>query len=717
MNGLLIGATDVRLGGPGLPGAACAPIGRTDIRWRDTVGLASLVACPVVLIAYLFLDHGLDLMVGFRAVGSLYVLGVIPGYLAQRMIFGVRAASPFETLLSSMLLGTLLTPVLWYTLCWLGLSSFFAPLMIVLALAVPLVRGWHRQPGARLIGLVTASDAPVLWVALGMTVLWSLPISVVEVQDGRILIMATSDHILHTMLVGELARGVPAATVPYIVGADQWAYHMMPDVWCDLIRRAAGTDAPTAYFYLALPLRYVLLSLACYLALVRRFGRTGAIVGVLCMLTFVGWPKRILFDNWLLTFLHWNVTLAFGLVGVFLILYYVSMTDPVRPRRPLLLAAILSALLLWYKANLALVVAPAVAVVCLIVLVKRRDFRWLGLCLSVQLLLGMVRYVELSSSDVHDTFVMAPLAFVGWWWDKLKIQFPWWGSTKVSVFVNGTVIPAIEALPPLVAWPAKFALLMLRKFHLGLVVLPYLVFRCKFARSRFQAHLVDVLILLILAMCVAGFVFLPVCKGLLWNVSLHLWFLIDALLLALMGPVVVDVVRRLARRGSAVTVVTGVVLLAVCVHNAALLCTSTLPSLRVGREISEDLYASCEYVQAATPTDAVILHPGYRTEHHGPALLMRRRLVLDNGDLWRVFDTERLPHNIAHMMSDLDEFYAGTDPASGRAILQHYGVDYVIVDRSVADPRPDESLLTPSFSRGDVTVYRVTKRPEPAEAS
>jgi hypothetical protein len=41
----------------------------------------------------------------------------------------------------------------------------------------------------------------------------------------------------------------------------------MAIVWGDLLRRASGLRSLDAYFYLALPLRYVLLSLGCYLAL------------------------------------------------------------------------------------------------------------------------------------------------------------------------------------------------------------------------------------------------------------------------------------------------------------------------------------------------------------------------------------------------------------------------------------------------------------------
>ncbi len=689
------------------------PVRRTDLIgtvWlTDLIGPASLIACPVVMVAYLALAHGLDPLTGARGVVGLYVLGVIPGYLAQRFVFGLRSGRPFETLLSSLLLGTLLTPLVWHALCWVGAGWVFWLLAFSAAVVVPITCGWHRQTADRLRRLVAPVDVPMLWMALGMVVLWGLAVSPVRVEGDRVLITANTDHVLHMMLVGELARGVPAETVPFIAGASKWAYHHMPDVWADLIRRIAGTDARTAYFFLALPLRYLFVSLACYLAVVRRFGRPAALTSVFCMLAFVGYPGRALLDNWLLTYLFHSYPTTFGLMGVFLILYYVSILDAVGTRAPLLLASTLSVVLLWYKANFALAVTPAVTVLCLVVLARRRDYRWLGLCLAVQAMLAGVRWLDVSTADMHGMFVIKPLAFVDWWWGTLA-AFTWWGSTLTSTLINGTVIPTIEALPSLLAYPAKFALLVLRKFHLGLLVVPYLVHYCGFARPWRRVNAFDALMLLILLVCAMGFVVFPVDRTQVWNVSMHVLFLVDAVLLVLAGPVVVDVVRRLSARGRLATAATSVALLAAFVYNASLLHGGTFRAIRHGREISPGLYACCRYVESATPPDAVVLHPMFRDVHHAPSLLTQRRTVLDNGHLYRsCYDTEAI-------MADIDEFYGGADATSARVILARYNVDYVIADGSVANLHADASVLTPVFQRGDVTVYRVEKELDLAAA-
>ncbi len=681
-------------------------------RLMELIGPVSLAACPLTLIAYLGLCHGVNPITGLATLAALYGLGVVPGYLAQRLIFRVQVVTPFENLVSSLLLGTLLTPLVWYAFCWLGLSTVFGGLVVTAALATPLACGWHRRPIEQLRRLVTPADTPILWVALGLTILWSYTLRLVDVDSGRVVILPYTDHVLHSLLVAELARGVPMQTVPFLAGATQWAYHQMPDVWCDLMRRATGATPQDAYFFLALPLRYVFVVLAGYLAMVRRFGRPAAVAGVLGMLTFVGFPQRLLLDNWLLVHLHQSYPAAFGLVGVFLIFHYVFVARATSPRGAMLLASTLSVVLLWYKANYALVVAPAVALVCLWVFLRRRDPWGLALCFVVSLVLAGVRYLDLSTADLRGTFVFAPMAFVTWWWSTLGT---WWGSSVASTIVNGGVMPAIEALPPLAQWPAKLAFLLARKFQIGLLVLPYLVYRCRFARGRSQARLLDAFILALLATCIIGFVLLPVHERLVWNVSIHVLFLVDAVLLLLMGPAVVDVVGRLARRGRWTAVGTTILLLALVIHNAVLLCREVLPAVSGRHEIDPGTAACARYVQTHTPTDAVILQPMYRDASYGPALLMQRRMVLGNGDLWRRYGTPRNVADVERLMADLEAFYAGTDAATARAILDRYHVDYVIADRSVADDSSTESPLERVFEKDNVAVYRAAKPLRPAK--
>lgn len=686
------------------PGA----IGRTAagrrVRVRRWFGVFSLIACPLLLVVYLGLYHGLGWVVGARALVGLYLLGWLPGYLVQRYLLRIPQATSFETLVSSLLLGTLLTPLIWYALCAAGAGAVFFPAMLVLGVIVPIAGARHRTGRSGSTPGITAADAGVLWLTLVMVVLWSGPIALVEVRGGRVFIMPYTDHIHHMVFVSELARGVPPKVLPYIAGAKKWAYHHMPEVWCDLIRRTTGTDARTAYFFLALPLRYVFVCLACYLALVRRFGRPAAMVGVFCLLAWVGLPDRVWFENPFPDLLFHSYPTGFGLTGVFLILYYVSFIRSGSCRVPLLLSSILSVFLMWYKANLAVAVIPAVVVVNLWVLLKRRDGRWLILCLAVQAGLFALRMVELHAADVRDALVVAPMAFLDWYWDMVGRM--WWGSRWATDTFNHTVRPAVDGLPPLLRELTQYVVLMVRKFHLGLVVVPYLVFRCGFGRTRASVDPFDRLALLILAACFVGFAFAPVHKHLVWNLPKQMFFLVDALLLALMGPMVVDIIRRRIRSGALSTLGTSAVLVVVLLYNGVGLFGKVLPAVRgQGREVNPHLLACCRYVETSTPPDATVLHPMFRGPHHAPALIMQRRMVLGFGNVWRHFyDTER-------MMSELDAFYAGNDPTSASEVLRRYRVDYVIADRTLPERAGYEALLNPVFGSGEFGVFRVERNP------
>jgi len=675
----------------------------------QVIGPASLVCCPLLLIGYLSFRYGFDAGVGLRAMAAIYALGVVPGYVVQRFVFRIQAATPFEALLSSLLLGTLLTPLLWFTLCWVGLSGVFYPAMFALALAVPFACGWHRQTADRLLRLVSPAETPILWLALGLAVLWSCQLDLVSVRDGQVLILPHSDHMCQTSRIAELARGVPPATVPFIAIVDKCAYHHLPNTWCDMVRRVAGTDARDAYFYLALPLRYVFVCFACYLALVRRFGRASAVVGAACVLAFTGYHgSHFVLTNWLLTYLYWNYPCSFGLVGVFLILYYVSMMGRDRPRGPLLLISILSVLLLWHKANFALATAPAVAVLCTVVLVRRRDYRWLLLCGTVQGLLVGVRYLDVSTADLPAPLAFEPLRFVRYMWWKGTLWLKaldeggaGWLSLPVQVLL--TVRRNVDALPTLLKWPVVFVLCMIYLFHLGIAIGVYARFRCGFGRLRSNASAVDALMLLILLFCIVGFVVFPIEKGLVWNISMHNFALVCALLFALMGPALCDVVARVRGKGSRTAVVGTIVLVAAFAGNAYALGRKALgPTADVQDVISTELYECYRYIDAATPQDAMILHPRFEQGLITAGLLTQRRVVLE----WGVSVLERRV-DLQPILSDLRGFYRGVDPHEARAILARYDVDVVVANWSLPQAAGYASFLTEVFRSDDMAVFYV----------
>jgi len=673
------------------------------------IGPASLIFCPLLLIGYLSFRYGFDAGAGLRAMAAIYALCVIPGYVVQRFVFRIQAATPFEGLLSSLLLGTLLSPLLWFTLCWIGLSSVFYPAMFALALAVPFACGWHRQWADRLLRLVSPAETPILWLALALAVLWSCQLDLVSIRDGQVTLLPHNDHMCQTSLIAELARGVPPATVPFIAIADKWAYHHLPDVWCDMIRRVAGTDARDAYFFLALPLRYVFVCFACYLALVRRFGRASAVVGAGCVLAFVGYHgSPFVLTNWLLTYLYWNFPCSFGLIGVFLILYYVSTIRPDRPRGPLLLISILSVLLFWHKANFALATAPAVSILCAVILLRRRDVRWLLVCGTAQALLVAIRYLDVSTADLPAPLVFEPLRFVQYMWWKgtlwlkaLDEAGAGWLSLPVQALL--TIRRNVDALPALLKWPAIFMLCVAYLFHLGIAVGVYARLRCGFGRLRSHASAVDALMLLILAFCVAGFVVFPIQKGLVWNVSMHNFALVCALLFVLMGPALCDVVVRLRGKGRRSVAVGTALLVAAFVGNAYALGRKALgPTADVQDVISEGQYACYRYIEAATSQDAMVLQPRFEQGLFTAGLLTQRRVVLEWGaPVWE----DRV--DLQPILSDLRGFYRGIAAHKDREILERYDVDVVVAKWSLPQREGYAPFLTEVFRHGDMAVFCV----------
>jgi hypothetical protein len=211
--------------------------------------------------------------------------------------------------------------------------------------------------------------------------------------------------------------------------------------------------------------------------------------------------------------------------------------------------------------------------------------------------------------------------------------------------------------------------------------------------------------LLVLAWCAAGFVLFPVQKGLLWNVSIHVYALVYALLFALMGPVLCDVVRRLISYRRNVAVVGACVLvLAVVANTYSLGRKALVDKPRHCDVISTDLYACFRHIEASTPTDAVILQPRFLDGWPVAGAMTQRRIVLE-------FEKEWLRHffDTGPIVADLKTFYAGTDPMAARAILDRYRVDYVVAERSHPARATYAPFLTEVYGRNTMAVFRVER--------
>lgn len=705
---------------------------RTNLRKASQAWLAGVLAVSALfcLAGYLALHRELGWFLAFKSIAALYALCFAPGFLAQQYIFRVRHRSHFESCTSSLLLGLFLTPLAWYSLCWANLADLFPPLVLVASVAVTILivrRPVSASPLEKPCGLIGIKDTPILWLSLALAILWSYSNTVVEFHNGYAEIRAYGDHSFHVSLIAELSRGVPPKAVPFVAGAQKIGYHLIPDVWCELLRRACNTDVQTAYFDLALTFRYLFVSLACYLALVTRFGRLAALAGVLVMFTVVGYTQDEFLSNILLGYFHASYPTSFGLTGLFLILFYVGRMDIDRPRAPLFLASLLSAMLLWFKANYALAVVPAVGLLALWILVRRKDYRWWLLCVGTQMALIVFRLWQLSSADFAQTLTYRPLSFLVWWWDFLKAP-PGWPSL-VLTHIKTTV----EALPSPLTWPAVLAVCLVHRFHLGLIVIAYLIYRSRrYARylgarpaseqrNSAPEHLppaaprptarvnvlaanynfADALTLLILLTTFAGFVFFPDALGPTGNVSVHLWFMAFALMISLMGSAICPVAIRMFRSGKIPAFATVTLVVAALAYNAPSLRSRALwETRRKSDKLSIDLYDCYRYVEMSTPLDALVLQPqlqGWNTA----GMLTQRRLVMEREHTWKYFWPTK------QTLVDARKFFDPSSQCDAREMLKRYGVDYVVVDLSSGWRVPDETLLEPLFERETAVVYRV----------
>jgi hypothetical protein len=657
----------------------------------SAANVALAAAAPLLLLTYLAVHHGVDLIVAVRALLALYFIGFVPGHLCQRYLLRIDRVAGYSWIVSSSLLGSLLTPFAWYGLCSIGASVAFWPAAVAIGLVLPVLwwRSARQSDGLRL----DVRDAAALWLAVGLAVLWTYTVAFVEIRGAEVAIKPHYDHGFHAAQVAELARRTPPAVVPFFAGVSGMAYHLMPHVWCDLLRQAAGTDPHTAYFHLALPLRYLLLSLACYLAMSARFGRWAGLAGTACMLAFVE-PARFSFPKGWLIYLNYNYPTAFGLIIVFLILFYVMIAERGRYRGALLLCAALSGMLLFYKSLLALAVLPAVGLICVHALTKRRDPTWLALCLGVQMAIAGVFYLMGRAADLRPTLVLAPFAFVEWWWGRLLLP----GTIKAAL------ADTLATWPELVRLPVILTICVVQRFHLAIGILAYLILRRRVRPVGAESPLVDKAVVMTLACCLVGFVLFPIQQGLVWNIGIHVWALVSALCFALMGPALVDLGGRLlSRRRVAVTLATVAVLVTAGVYNTfGLRRVALWQTSGSSGYVSLPFYECCRFIADRTPADSTVLHPRYRDTIF-VSLLTGRRSVFEYAPNWgHFYDTKPI-------LADLDAIYGSAESTLAHSILQRYDVDFVIMETEDRGPTPDDALCRPLFLRDTWTVCQVQK--------
>lgn len=379
------------------------------------------------------------------------------------------------------------------------------------------------------------------------------------------------------------------------------------------------------------------------------------------------------------------------MIGLFLAIFYVSTVTNTNRRGALLLASILSVLMLWYKANFALVVAPAVALFVCATLVRARDYRWLAVCLGVQLLVTVARHLQLAQADSQYTILFEPLAYLRWEWAGLVLP----AAAKAAL--HG----AVASLPALIEGPVLFLTWIIYRFHLGLVVVSYLVLRCAFGRSRVRACGVDRLILLVLACGALGFAFLPIQDNMVWEVSQPLRIPLQLLLMALLGPAICSFLRRWKSRGRVSVAFASIVIAGVLVANGFALhrkaLKETIRSIEIG---SADRYACYEFIDSRTPPNSVILHRQRFPGGYDAGALTQRRMVLEGPHAYHsMFD-------LTQVTEDVNRVYDGLSDLEIGSILHRNNVDYVLFDSSKSSDLMNDPFLRIVFQSGDMVVAR-----------
>ena len=655
-------------------------------------GVWVLFGVTASFVLFLIRHHGVEPISALRVVPALYALCVIPGFVTVRYLFRLTLPTAFETLVVSFLLGLIVTPIVWYLLCFLGLEALGAPLCLALAVLVPLAERWHVQPLKKLKETIPPEHVPAILLTLSLAVIWSMQASVLERRNGQVVLVPHSEHAMHATLIAELERDIPPTTVPFLSIAESWAYHYLPDIWCDALRRFTATDVETAYYHMALPLRYVFLAIAAYLALLRRFGRNAALCGMVTMLAFVE-PARFAFPNSWLGYLHYNYPTSFGITIVLTILYCTSLITHKNFRRPLLLASALSGILLWYKANQALAVGPAVAMLALVILHRQRDYRWLAPCLGVPLALVALRYMETTTAPMRPQLSFAPFAFVEWWWQTISLP----GSLKAHL--TGW----FAAFPDAARLPGMLFTCRVQRFHCVVIIVIYLVVRKGLLRREPHRQPWDVAALGILAACTAGMVLFPIQRDLVWNIPVHVWALMSAVGFVMMGPAVWDLINWIGTKRKSVVMAAAAAALCLSVSRVQALRSEALWSTRVAHAtVTDDFYECCRFIANNTPRDAVTLHPMYNENVFVSSLTNRRSVVDYAWACAQLYDMEPL-------LANLDRFYAGVNRNEAAALLDEYRVGYVLAEGD-RPPANTDDWLRPIFRNGNVAVYKVDRK-------
>lgn len=680
-------------------------------RQEPVIGLASVVALVLAASFWCLFGLGLEAVAILRTLVGLCVLGIAPGYLVQRLLIGTKGRRPLEVLASSLLLGSVCTPLVWYAANLLHLAPVFWVGLIVLAVTVS-IRWWRSDSILDVLWEIKPSETLPLWIGLLLAMAWSASLHPVAVSVDGVTVRTALDHQFHLAWIAELGRSTPPATAPFLAPDLCWAYHYLPDMWCDLLRRVSGTDLLTAYYRIALPLRYVLISLACSLALHRRFGRIGAALAAVTMFGWVGASHATSalscppLTNWLASYFAWNLPSGPGLVTVFLILYAVSLAGPTTSRGPLLLAAFLAALLFWYKANFALVVLPAVLLFVCARQLKHRDFRGLAICVGMLLCMMAGFYLSTRSADLRAVLVFAPFRFIDHMWWKgsdLLVGLKPDALSQPAADCVRTLRYVIESLPTMLRQPAVFITCMIYLFHISIVVGLLATWRCRFGREKGSAGDVDRLMLLILACTFVGFVVLPVQDGYAFNVSFHNFAIVNALLLALAGPVLVDVFRLAWRARPVVRAGVLVVLVGVASLNAyAMTLGGAASQSDAEHTMSRGFHACCEHIRRHAPREAIVLHPEYTRGHMGASVVAQRRIVLDCAPWWVC----QWKGKITPRVEACDAFYAGIDPARARVWLSRREVTHVIAERALPERAGYTHFLREVFAHDGMAVFR-----------
>ncbi len=681
---------------------------------RGYAGVVSTVSCVTILALAGHVWLNLSGITILRVLAGLYVLGIAPGYLVQRLVVRSGGRTPFEIATSSLLLGVLLTPFAWYLANAGGMPMLFWMLVGIGGVAAPIVWRRSRHSLTKSLERIELSETLSLWGGVALTLMWGMVATLatpVHTSEG-IVSRIGMDHQFHLGWMAEFARGIPAAMGPFMAPDHRWAYHCLPDLWCDLLRRISGTDIDTAYFRVALPLRYVLISLACYLGLHRRFGRIGAGLSALAMFGWLGASHVRSFmpcpplTNWLATYFDWNPPSGPALVAIFLTLYFVSLARGRGTRGNLVIASGLAGLLFWNKANLALVVVPAVLLFVGVRLLLRRDVR--GLALSAAVFLGIVAafYLSVRSADLRSVLVFAPFRFMHYlWWEGSECL----AGLKPAMLAGAsadavrTLRYGVDCLPSVLRPPAIFAICMTYLFHVGIVVGVLAVWRRGFGRRQGRLGDVDRLMLLILGFTLIGFVLLPVQRGFTFNLGLHNFAVVHALLLALAGPVLASLIASAWRSGRKVFIGTIVAVVCVVGVNAyAMTAGGGTRQSDATHVISPDTYACYGWIKRHTPKDAIILHPGYSHGSLAACVLTQRRQVLDCAPWWSC----QWPRVVLPRIEACMAFYRGMEPDAARAWLEEREVDYVITKRGFPGRAAYAPFLREEFTHGDQAVSR-----------